>query len=143
MLAHFCVPQLLIQKDIIMFKRSFISKKGSLLVLTLVSTVMVSQLVRADQPNASDASIDAQLRARNAMLGAQIPAREQNVSAGAFVDPHQRARNLIDGSAQITLSNINVATGPYIDPHQRGRDAMVGAIQIAPSGLQVAKQLNQ
>jgi hypothetical protein len=126
-----------------MFKRSFISKKSSLLVLTLVSTVMVSQLVRADQPNASDSSIDVQLRARNAMLGAQIPAREQNVSAGAFVDPHQRARNLIDGSAQIIPSNINVAIGPYIDPHQRGRDAMVGAMQIAPSGLQVAKQLNQ
>lgn len=121
-----------------MFKRSFISKKGSLLVLALVSTVMASQLVRAAQSNSSS-SVDAQLCARNAMLGAQIPAREQNIAAGTSVDSHQRARNLIEGSAQIAPSSINVAIGPYIDPHQRGRDAMLGAMQIAPSGLQVAR----
>jgi len=120
-----------------MVKSSFISKKNSLLALALVSTVITSQSVRADRLNATS-YIDAHQRARNLVLAAQIPSRENNIEAGPYVSSHQHARNLMLG-AQIPSLDHNIAAGTYVDSHQRARNLIQGSAESAPSALQVAR----
>ena len=122
-----------------MFKHQLFSKKGSLLVLALVSTVTASQFVCADQLN-SGSSIDSHQRARNLIEGSsQIPALDHNIAAATNVDSHQSARNLIEGSTLIPALDHNIAAATYIDLHQRARNLIGGSAQVAPADVQAVK----